>query len=139
MYFREGTIPQQKTWIDPIRVRQPTDTLELVAKEKLVPAVITARDEFDDVDLIFPWRVPFHIKRSEHSFVRPWYLKHPETDEEIMVTCNTIQYHEKSRLPFWMEFQRYIVGRPNLINIPIIPVQEDKSAHFQAGCQFHYI
>ena len=54
MYFREGTIPQQKTWIDPIRVRQPTDTLELVAKEKLVPAVITARDEFDDVDLIFP-------------------------------------------------------------------------------------
>lgn len=90
MYFREGTIPQQKTWIDPIRVRQPTDTLELVAKEKLVPAVITARDEFDDVDLIFPWRVPFHIKRSEHSFVRPWYLKHPETDEEIRVTCNTI-------------------------------------------------
>jgi hypothetical protein len=104
MYHREGTIPQQKTYIDPVRVRQPTDTLEAVAQEKLVPAVIHGREEFDDLDLVFPWRVPFHIKRSEHSMVRPWYLRHPETEEEIRVTCSVINYHEQTRLPFFMEF-----------------------------------
>jgi hypothetical protein len=86
-----------------------------------------------------PWRAPFQIKRSEHSFVRPWYMKHPVTEEEIRVTCSMINYHETTKLPYFMEFQRYIVGRPNLLRLPVVPVQEDKSAHFQAGCQFHYL
>lgn len=38
-----------------------------------------------------------------------------------------------------MEFQRYIPGRPNLLTLPLMPVQEDKSLHFQAGAQFHYL
>jgi hypothetical protein len=66
--------------------------------------VINGRDEFPDVDLIFPWRIPFLIKRGEHSFVRPWYLKHPVTEEEIRVTCLNIDYHNKTTLPYYMEF-----------------------------------
>jgi len=38
-----------------------------------------------------------------------------------------------------MEFQRYIPGRPNLLTIPLMPVQEDRSLHFQAGASFHYL
>ncbi len=139
MYLREGTIPTEKTFLEAVRERGPTDTIEKCGADKLVPGVINARDEFPDVDLVFKWSVPFLIKRGEHSHVRPFYITHPETQEEIRVTCNNIDYHAKTRLPFYMDFQRYIVGRPNLINIPVVPVLEDKSAHYQAGCNFHYI
>jgi hypothetical protein len=104
MYHREGTIPTVKTYLDPNRLREPTDTLEHCMKEKLIPGVITARDEFDDLDLVFPWRIPFNITRSEHSMVRPWYMRHPVTEEEIRVTCTKIDYHAKTRLPYWIEF-----------------------------------
>jgi len=139
MYFREGTIPTVKTYLHPSRVRKPTDTLESLMEEKLVPACINGRDEFDDVDLVMEWKTPFRVTKSEHSYIRPWYIKHPATEEEIRVTCNKIDYHDKTRLPYFMDFQRYIVGKPNLIRIPVIPVQEDKSPHFQAGCTFHYL
>lgn len=59
MYFREGTIPTEKTYIEVLRERQPLDTLEACKIEKVIPAVISARDEFPDVDLIFPWKTPF--------------------------------------------------------------------------------
>ena len=122
LYFREGTIPVVKSFIDPIRERQSNDTIEKCHLERVVPGVISARDEYSDVDLVFPWRVPFAISRSEHSLVRPWYLKHPVTEEELRVTCNRIDYHTKTKLPYFMEFQRYIVGRPNLLRLPVIPV-----------------
>ena len=122
MYFREGTIPTVKTFIDPMRERQPTDTLESCSVEKVVPGVINGRDEFPDLDLVFAWRVPFLIKRGEHAHVRPFYLRHPVTEEEIRVTCNNIDYHAKTKLPYYMDFQRYIVGRPNLLRMPVVPV-----------------
>lgn len=91
------------------------------------------------MDLVWPWKIPFRIRKSEHSFVRPWYVIHPTTEEEIRVTCASIDYHAKTDLPYFMKLQRYIVGRPNLLRIPVYPVQEDKSLHFQAGCNFHFL
>ena len=35
-----------------------------------------------------------------------------------------------------MELQRYIVGRPNLLCVNVQAVQEDRSPHFNAGCEF---
>mmetsp|Transcript_1975 Transcript_1975/g.1434 ORF Transcript_1975/g.1434 Transcript_1975/m.1434 type:complete len:84 (-) Transcript_1975:45-296(-) len=32
-----------------------------------------------------------------------------------------------------------MVGRPNLLCLPIYPVQEDKSLHLQAGCFLHFV
>lgn len=52
MYHKEGTIPTVKTYLHPARERQPTDTLETLMEEKLVPAVINGRDEFPDIDLV---------------------------------------------------------------------------------------
>lgn len=49
-----------------------------------------------------------------------------------------IERHAKSNDPHFVTFQRYIVGRPNLLKIAIYPVQEDKSFHFQAGAMFNY-
>jgi hypothetical protein len=31
------------------------------------------------------------------------------------------------------------VGRPNLLTLPIYPVQEDKSLHYQAGANLNYL
>ena len=104
MYHREGTIPTVKTYLNPDRLRQPTDTLEHCMQERVMPGVVAARDEFDDLDLVWPWRTPFHVTRSEHGMVRPWYMKHPETEEEIRITCAKIDYHAKTRLPYYIEF-----------------------------------
>ena len=138
MYMREGSIPQTKSYLNPMRMRQPTDTLEECKKEKVIPGVIHGRDEFSDLDLVWNAKIPHRVTRSMHSFVRPWYMIHPETEEEVRVTCSNIDYGIHNRLPYYIEFQRYIVGRPNLIEIPIVPVQEDKSLHFDAGAAFNY-
>ena len=122
MYYREGTLPPHKSYLNPIRMRDPTDTLEKGMEEKVIPGVIKARDEFEDVDMVWPWKAPFEITRVDHGAVKPWYCVHPETEEEIRVTVSKIEYHDKTRLPYYMEFQRYIVGRPNLLCLNIDPV-----------------
>ena len=104
MYFREGTISQTKTFLEIAREREPLDTIEKCSADKLVAGVIQQRDEFPDVDLVFNWSVPFLIKRGEHAHVKPFYINHPVTEEEIRVTCNNIEYHAKTKLPFFMDF-----------------------------------
>ena len=82
--------------------------------------MIEGREEFKELDLVFPWNAPHLIKRSEHHEVRPFYVRHK--DEEIRVTVNRIDTHFKRDYPMFMHFQRYIVGRPNLLKLPIYPV-----------------
>jgi hypothetical protein len=60
-YFREGTIPEFKYYMEANRLRQPTDSIEKLVADKEVAAVIEARDEFEDVDLVFPWRIPHMV------------------------------------------------------------------------------
>ena len=55
------------------------------------------------------------------------------------MTLAGIEKHFKSEHPYNLKLQRYIIGRPNLLRIPIIPVREDRSLHFQAGTQFHHV
>lgn len=80
--------------------------------------------------------MPHLITRTDHYEVKPFYIKH--NDEEIRVTLNQIDRHVKSNDPYYLSLQRYIVGRPNLIRMPLYPVQEDKSFHFMAGALFNY-
>lgn len=82
--------------------------------------MIGARDEFDDIDLVFPNRTPYTIKKTDHGEVRPFYVRH--NDEEIMVTVNEMKEHTRFRRPVFIDFQRYIPGRPNLLTIPLNPV-----------------
>ena len=82
--------------------------------------MIKAREEYKGLDLVFPWNAPFLIKRSPHFQVRPFYVRH--NDEEIRVTVESIDHHFKRDYPYFMNLQRYIVGRPNLLRLPIYPV-----------------
>lgn len=59
MYFRDGTIRVQKTFIDPLRLRRTDDTMQNCLKEIVVPGVIGGREEFPDVDAVWPWKVPY--------------------------------------------------------------------------------
>jgi hypothetical protein len=104
MYYRENTFSPQKQYLEALRVRQPTDTLEAMIDAKLVPAVIEARDEFADEDLVFAWKSPYKITRTPHGHMKPWYVVHPETEEEIRVTSTKIHYHGYTRLPYFINF-----------------------------------
>jgi hypothetical protein len=63
-------------------------------------ALIKAREEFKEMDLVFPWNAPFLIKRSPHFQVRPFYVRH--NDEEIRVTLESIDHHFKRDYPYFM-------------------------------------
>ena len=136
VYVRQGIIADGKQYLDPLRMRQESDGLEKCMMANEVPGVISARDEFDDLDMVWPVRISSRVRNADHPWVQPWYVRHPETEEEIRVTCVKIDKHPKKERPYWAEFQRYIVGRPNLLQIPINPVMEEKSLHFIAGADF---
>lgn len=119
-YIREAIYPDVKIFLDPLRERQPDDTLQKLYANKEVAGVISARDEFEDLDLVFPHRTPFTIKKVDHGIVRPFFVRH--NDDEIMVTLTKMEEHMKSRTPIHIEFQRYIPGRPNLLILPLNPV-----------------
>lgn len=63
-------------------------------------AIIEGREEYPDLDLVFPWRTPHFVERDEHTFVRPWYVKHE--GEEIRVTVKEIKRHYKNQDPLLM-------------------------------------
>lgn len=69
---------------------------------KLIVALVEARDEFPELDLVFPWSAPHLIMRSDHYTVRPFYIRH--NDEEIRVTVKKIDTHFKREYPFYMNF-----------------------------------
>lgn len=62
--------------------------------------VIAARDEFKDLDIVFPWNAPYLIKRQTHYSVRPFYVRH--NDEEIRVTLDRIDTHFKREYPYFL-------------------------------------
>ena len=99
--------------------------------------VIEAREDFKDVDLVFPWHTPYMMKKQDHYFVMPFYVRHK--DEEIRVTLKKFDSHPKKDYIYYMTLQRYLVGKPNLLCLPIYPVQQDKSLHWQASAHLLYL
>ncbi len=53
-YLREGLIMESKVHLDYERIRQPEDTLEKLFDNSLVAGIVEAREEFPDLDLVFP-------------------------------------------------------------------------------------
>jgi len=75
-YIREAIYPDVKIFLDPLRERLVDDSLQKLHKDKLVAGCINARDEFPDLDLVFPHRTPFTIRKTDHGLVRPFYVRH---------------------------------------------------------------
>ena len=119
-YVREAIYPDVKIYLDALRERNLDDTLQTLHKNQLVAACITGRDEFEEIDLVMPHRTPFTITRADHGLQRPFWIRHNE--DEIMVTPTRIHDHFRTTEPVLIDFQRYIVGRPNLLTLPLWPV-----------------
>lgn len=66
-YLREGLIMESKIFIDYERLRQPEDTMERLYESQLIAGIVEGRDEFADLDLVFPWRTARTIGKAEHS------------------------------------------------------------------------
>ncbi len=98
--------------------------------------MVEAREEYEDLDLVFPWRVPYQILRTQHGEVKPFYINYK--DEEIRVTYREAPRHPRTDAVYKLYLQRYIVGRPNLLYLPVVPVKEESSPHFEAGSKFSY-
>lgn len=64
--------------------------------------MIEGREEYKELDLVFPWNAPFLISRTDHHTVRPFYIRHK--DEEIRVTVKSIDKHFKREYPYFMNF-----------------------------------
>ena len=101
-YQREALYPANKIYFDSVRERQLEDTLEKMHEKQLVAACVGERDEFEDLDLVMPWRTPFTIRKTLHGLVRPFVIRH--NDEEIMVTCHKIMDHFKTKRPVLIDF-----------------------------------
>lgn len=119
-YMRDAIYPDSKIYFDVLRDRQPDDHLQKLNDNKEIAAVIKGREEHPELDIVFPNRVPFTVKGTDHGLVRPYMVRYK--DEEIMINVLDIKEHIKSRRPVFMECQRYIPGRPNLISLPLNPV-----------------
>lgn len=104
LYVRRSTITQVKSFVNPERMRLPTDTIKYCLANGLVAGCIEGREEFEDVDLTWRSKVASRITRNDHPFMRPYYVTHPETEEEIRVTCKSIEYHPTIKKAYNMKF-----------------------------------
>ena len=95
--------------------------------------MIERREEFEDLDLVFKWKTAYRILHDPHGFTKPYYLTH--NDEEIRVTCSLVRQDQmRQGKPYFLDFQRYIVGRPNLLHMPLRFTRLDDNPHFESGC-----
>ena len=50
-------------------MRQEKDGLEKCMKANEIPGVISARDEFDDLDMVWPVRIHARVRGADHPWV----------------------------------------------------------------------
>jgi hypothetical protein len=74
-YMRDAIYPDSKIFLDPLRLRKADDDLVKLNNNFEVAACIGGREEFPELDLVFPNRTPFTIKKADHGLVRPFYMR----------------------------------------------------------------
>lgn len=110
-------LEKQKLIVPSIRLRQTEDTLEKLRNSSLCAGVINARDEFEDIDLVFQNRQINVLKRRKDANVQSYYLR--VGDELIRCTLDSVKVHYVHNWIIQAKFNRYIPGRPNLIYLPL--------------------
>lgn len=77
------------------------------------------REEFPEVDFVLDQKQGYTLRRVPQMMAQNYHVRLPETDEIIRVTINNLEFHPELNWIPWIHFNRYIVGRPNLLYIPI--------------------
>lgn len=94
-----------------------------------------ARDEFpDDLNFIVSWSVGNMIANWEHGLQKQYILDLGE--EQVPVIHSNLVVHDWHNKVMSLEMNRFIVGRPNPIWLPIVPVGIEYSDAFLNGYNF---
>lgn len=68
---------------------------------------------------------------------KPYYIEHE--GEQIRCTLSKLIKDSHNNVPLKAVLQRYIVGRPNLLRMPLMMVQEEVSEHYAAGAHIEFL
>ena len=113
-------VPEFKT----LRLRQADDTISKLKENGECALSILKRDEWaEDLDCVVTMSSARKINRAKHGSVRRFKIHHG--DEEIYAVKHEIMMHDWQEWPMKLEMNRFIVGRPNPIRVPIIMGNQD--------------
>lgn len=118
--MREGYLPPDVPLIEPVRLRRTTDTIESLRKEYLVPLTINAREEYPAMEFVVKQRVGLLMGKGEHGMQRRYCVRWETEDIEIIPY--ELIFHDWQNWPMKIESNRFIVGRPNPVKVPIWPI-----------------
>ena len=134
MALDHSILEKQRLLIPANRSRKPEDTLVRLKQSHETAGAILPRDEFPELDFVLDQRQGYTLRRVPHYNVQNYYVRIPETGELVRVTINNLEFQpgfaffihlffiqylaDENWIP-WIHFNRYIVGRPNLLYIPI--------------------
>jgi hypothetical protein len=117
MYLISGDFCTNKHILPVKRVRTNEDSIFGLLKQDEIACILEGREEFPDFHFVLDRKFVRSFNSKPHWKVKPFYLQHGNQETR----CTVI---EKARLPTYetpykMRFQRYIVGRPNLLTLEI--------------------
>ncbi|CAD8060390.1 unnamed protein product [Paramecium sonneborni] len=118
------------------RVRSLDDHIVGLWKQHEVAVVIEGRDEFEDIDIVLDYYQVAAVKRRICANVAPIYIRIPGHNEDIRCTLGEIIKDPKSGWPFKVTLRRYIVGRPNLLYVPIALLPNNSNPALVRGTDY---
>jgi hypothetical protein len=92
-YLREGVLPSYSPTLPISRERKPEDLIEKLLANQEVACVIEGRDEFEDIDLVMPFKSVHYMKRQDHHPVRTFKINLEDREEEVTVSLKELKTH----------------------------------------------
>lgn len=113
---------KQKVLLVPLRERHELDNFEYLNSNKEVPLHVYSRDDLFPIDVILHHQQVRALARLKDFKLRPIFLKF--RNEEIRCCIHKIVCSPDKQFYFKVYLHRYIVGKPNLVNIEMtLPIK----------------
>jgi len=119
-------LEKNKIIVPPLRLRNPEYTLESLRNSNLCSGVVFARDGLSEIDLVFDVKQATYLNRVKDYSVRSFLV--PVGDEMIRCTLNEIYRHFSKNWVIQIRFNRFIVGKPNLVWLPLKPKWDETTS-----------
>jgi len=137
MYLKERYLPGEIPVLTELRKRRPGDLMEVLKKKRELPVVVAKRDEWNkDLNLVGRWRLATYLSRADAGHCRQYELDYGE-GEPIRVILSNILSHFMQKYPMRIVFNRFVIGRPNPITVPIMPINENNCNDRMLGANVH--
>lgn len=139
LQLRERYLPAGIKMIKGLRMRQADDTLEKLRENKEANVVVQKRDEWnEDLHLVAPWSLARYLMRTDNGHCRQYELDVGATDS-IRVILDKVDFHPWSNFPIKIRFNRFVLGRPNPLNLPISTINHFDAADHKIGADLSVV